>query len=73
MPFAKIVPEMMVEPRSGYTISPVDKKNFPIKTPKSLVVMIINTNPAISLEFNFTTIAKFPSAIDYLLDGEDGA
>jgi hypothetical protein len=77
MPFAKIVPKIVMQPSSEHTITPEEKKNFPLKTPKSFIVIVINSNPAISLKFNFsqntTTIVKFPFAIYDLLDGEDGA
>jgi hypothetical protein len=69
MPFAIEVPEMVMQPSSEKTIASEEKKNFPIKTPKSFVVIIIDSDPTILLEFNVSqiavTIVELPSAIDY--------
>ncbi len=77
MPFAIEVPEMVMQASSDNTISPVEKKNLSIKTPKSFVVIIIDTDPTISLEFNVcqiaVTVVELPSAIDYFFSSKDRA
>lgn len=78
MPFSKVVSEMMMEPSSDYTITPVKKKNFPIKTPKLFINPIKTSSHLavfVELYISYITINinELPSTIEDLLDCEDRA